>query len=83
MNAVLKLELIVGLFTSFTLLALFIWSAKKGNFDDAKKMMDGALFDSPEDLQAAVDRENKQKELRAKKIEKNKQKEQENKRVNN
>ena len=75
MNAVLKLELIVGLFTSFTLLALFVWSAKKGNFDDSKKMMDGALFDSPDDLQAAVNKEQKQKELKAKKMEQNKKKE--------
>jgi len=79
MNAVLKLELIVGLFTSFTLLTLFVWSAKKGNFDDSKKMMDGALFDSPDDLQAAVDKEQKQKELKAKKMEQNKKKEEENK----
>ena len=77
MNAVLKLELIVGLFTSFTLLALFVWSAKKGNFDDSKKMMDGALFDSPDDLQAAVNKEQKQKELKAKKMEQNKKKEEE------
>ena len=79
MNAVLKLELIVGLFTGFTLLTLFVWSAKKGNFDDSKKMMDGALFDSPDDLQAAVDKEQKQKELKAKKMEQNKKKEEENK----
>jgi len=69
MNAVLKLELIVGLFASFTLLTIFIWSIRKGDFDDSKKMMDGMLFDSPEDLQDAVNRENKQKALRAKKLE--------------
>ena len=72
MNAVLKLELIIGLFTSFTLLTLFIWSAKKGGFDDSKKMMDGVLFDSEEDLQAAVEKEQKQKALKAKKIKENK-----------
>jgi len=74
MNAVLKLELIIGLFTSFTLLTLFIWSAKKGGFDDSKKMMDGVLFDSEEDLQAAVEKEQKQKALKAKKIKENESK---------
>lgn len=75
MNAVLKLELIIGLFTSFTLLTLFIWSAKRGGFDDSKKMMDGALFDSEEDFQAAVEKERKQKELKAKKLKENESKE--------
>jgi cbb3-type cytochrome oxidase maturation protein len=70
MNAVLKLELIIGLLTSFTLLAIFIWSVRKGDWDDSKKMMDGALFDSPDDLQDAVDREEKQKEMKAKKSKK-------------
>lgn len=78
MNAVLKLELIVGLFTSFTLLTLFIWSAKKGNFDDSKKMMDGMLFDSPDDLQAAVDKEKKQEALKEKKLKENQQKKEAN-----
>ena len=69
MNSVLKLELIVVLLTSFTLLTIFIWSVKKGGFDDNKRMMDGMLFDSEDDLRDAVNRENKQKALRAKKLE--------------
>jgi len=78
MNAVLKLELIVGLFASFTLLTIFIWSVKKGGFDDSKRMMDGMLFDSEEDLQDAVNRENKRKALKEKKLqEQEKTKEQE------
>ena len=68
MNSVLKLELIVGLFASFTLLTIFIWSVKKGGFDDSKKMMDGMLFDSEDDLQDAVNKENKQKALKEKKL---------------
>ena len=70
MNAVLKLELIIGLLTSFTLLSIFIWSVRKGDWDDSKKMMDGTLFDSPDDLQDAVNREKKQKEMREKKSQK-------------
>jgi len=68
MNAVLKLELIVGLFASFTMLAIVIWSIKKGDFDDSKRMMDGMLFDSEDDLQDAVNREKKQKLLKEKKL---------------
>ena len=67
MNSVLVLELTVGIIVSFTLLGIFIWAAKNGQFDDSKKMMDGLLFDSQEDLQAAVDRENKSKALKEKK----------------
>ena len=70
MNAVLKLELIVGLFASFTLLAIFIWSVRKGGFDDSKKMMDGMLFDSEDDLRDAVNREEKQSALKEKKRQK-------------
>jgi cbb3-type cytochrome oxidase maturation protein len=69
MNAVLKLELLVGLLVSFSLLAVLIWSVRKGGFDDSKRMMDGMLFDSEDDLRDAVNRENKQKALRAKKLE--------------
>ena len=61
------LELTVGIIVSFTLLGIFIWAAKGGQFDDSKKMMDGLLFDSQEDLQAAVERENKIKALKEKK----------------
>ena len=70
MNSVLVLELTVGIIVSFTLLGIFIWAAKNGQFDDSKKMMDGLLFDSQEDLQAAVDRENKIKALKEKKAKK-------------
>jgi len=62
------LELTVGIIVSFTLLGIFIWAAKGGQFDDSKKMMDGLLFDSQEDLQAAVDRENRVKALKEKKV---------------
>ena len=70
MNEVLQLELIVGVVVTFTLIMIFVASAKSGNFDDQKKMMDGMLFDSPDDLRAAADKEAKQEEMRAKKAEK-------------
>lgn len=70
MNEVLQLELIVGLVVTFILISIFVASAKKGNFDDQKKMMDGMLFDSPEDLQAAANKKAKQEAMIAKKREK-------------
>jgi nitrogen fixation-related uncharacterized protein len=68
MNEVLQLELIVGVVVTFTLIMVFVASAKKGNFDDQKKMMDGMLFDSPDDLRAAAEQEEKQEAMRAKKL---------------
>ncbi|MFA7084321.1 MAG: cbb3-type cytochrome oxidase assembly protein CcoS [Arcobacteraceae bacterium] len=62
MNDVLTMMLIVGLILSFTILGLFIWGAKSGQFDDTKKMMDGLLFDSQDDLNDAINRERKAKE---------------------
>ena len=70
MNSILWIELVVGMIVSFTLLGIFIWGAKQGQFDDGKKMMNGLLNDSTEDLQAAVKRDEKVKELKANKKEK-------------
>lgn len=67
MTEVLQLELIVGILVTFILIAIFVASAKKGNFDDQKKMMDGMLFDSPDDLRSAANKEAKQEAMREKK----------------
>jgi len=72
MNTILWIELVVGIIVSFTLLGIFIWGAKQGQFDDSKKMMDGLLFDSTEDLQDAIKKEKKVKELKEKKQKENK-----------
>jgi len=74
MNSILWIELVIGIIVSFTLLGIFIWGAKQGQFDDGKKMMNGLLNDSTEDLQAAVKRDEKVKELKANKKEKLKDK---------
>ena len=71
MSGILMLELIVGVIVSVTLLGIFIRAVNQGQFDDSKKHMDGLLFDSPDDLQDAVNREKKVKELKRKKAEKN------------
>lgn len=67
MNNILWLELVVGIITSLTLLGIFIWGVKDGQFDDSKKMMDGLLFDSSEDLQDAFNKEQKVKDIKEKK----------------
>lgn len=66
----LFMMLVVGLFVAFTILAIFIWGSKTGQFDDSDKMMDGLLFDSPEDLNDAINRENKKNTLIKDKIKK-------------
>jgi len=66
-SAILWLELAVGIVISFTLLGLLIWAIKGGQFDDSKKMMDGLLFDTQEDLQAAIEKDEKIKKLKKKK----------------
>jgi len=75
LNNILILELTVGIIVSFTLLGIFIWAAKGGQFDDSKKMMDGLLFDSEDDLQSAYEKEQKVKAMKEKKEKENKEKE--------
>jgi len=48
-------------------LGIFIWGAKQGQFDDGKKMMNGLLNDSTDDLQDAIKKDEKVKELKANK----------------
>jgi cbb3-type cytochrome oxidase maturation protein len=67
-ESILWLELIIGIIVSFTLLGIFIWAVKSGMFDDGQKMMDSPLNDSTEDLQSAIKKEQKVKDLKAKKL---------------
>lgn len=71
MTAILWLELIVGIIVSFSLLGIFIWGVKQGQFDDGKKMMNGLLNDSTEDLKDAVKKDERVKDLKEKKAKKN------------
>ena len=75
MNNILILELTVGIIVSFTLLGIFIWAARGGQFEDSKKMMDGLLFDSEDDLQSAYEKEQRVKALKEKKEQSKKEKE--------
>ena len=64
---ILWLELAVGLIVSFTLLGIFIWAIRGGQFDDAKRVMNRTLDDSVDDLNAAIQKEKKVKKLKEKK----------------
>lgn len=63
-NDTLLMMLVVGLVLSFAILGIFIWGAKQGQFDDGEKMMGGLLFDSTDDLNDAVKKENKIKDAK-------------------
>ena len=63
-NDVLLMELVVSLVLSFAVLGFFVWGSRTGQFDDSKRMMDGLLFDSQEDLNEAIKREDKMKDAK-------------------
>jgi len=60
-NNILLMMLLVSLAVSFAVLGVFVWGSKTGQFDDSRKMMDGLLFDSQDDLNEAIKREEKLK----------------------
>lgn len=70
--------LIVGIMISTALLLLFVWAAKTGQFDDSNKMVDGLLFDSVEDLNDAIKKENKLKQAKEDKLNRKEKASQEN-----
>lgn len=63
-NDTLLMMLVVGLVVSFGILAVFIWGARGGQFDDSQRMMDGLLFDGTEDLNDAIRKEEKIKKAK-------------------
>jgi cbb3-type cytochrome oxidase maturation protein len=64
--------LIVGIIISAGLLLLFVWAAKTGQFDDANRMLNNPLYDSVDDLNDAIRKEQKIKEEKEAKEEKQK-----------
>ena len=69
--------LIVGIIISAGLLLIFVWAAKSGQFDDSNKIVNGLLFDSTDDLNDAIKKENKLKEAKKEKLETKKDKKEE------
>ena len=76
-NDTLFFMLIVGIIISAGMLFLFIWAAKSGQFDDSNKLVNGLLFDSVEDLNDAIKKENNIKEAKESKIKSENDKEEE------
>ncbi|MCK9161702.1 MAG: cbb3-type cytochrome oxidase assembly protein CcoS [Arcobacteraceae bacterium] len=66
-SGTLFMMLIVSLVVGFSILAFFLWGVKSGQFDDSKRMMDGLLFDSEDDLNDAYQKELKKKQALEKK----------------
>lgn len=60
-NDILMMMLFVSLIVGFSVLGVFVWGTRSGQFDDSKRMMDGLLFDTKEDLNEAIKREEKLK----------------------
>ncbi len=73
-NDTLFFMLIVGIIISAGMLFLFVWAAKSGQFDDSKKMVNGLLFDSVEDLNDAINKEKNTKEAKELKTKNEKEK---------
>ena len=61
--------LIVGIIISAGLLMIFVWAARSGQFDDSNKIVNGLLFDSTDDLNDAIKKEQKSKEAKKQKSE--------------
>ncbi|MCE3047026.1 cbb3-type cytochrome oxidase assembly protein CcoS [Helicobacter kayseriensis] len=58
---ILGVMLYVSLFLGFIGLIAFIWAIKNHQFDDAQKMMQGALLDDEEELNFAREKEEKRR----------------------
>ncbi|DAB33112.1 MAG TPA: cbb3-type cytochrome oxidase assembly protein CcoS [Sulfurospirillum sp. UBA11407] len=66
-NWVIAMMLTVSTILGALGLWALLWGLKSGQFDDSKKFLDGAQFDSEEALQDALELEKKKKEILEKK----------------
>jgi len=67
------IAVMIGISTALGAFGLFalIWGIKTGQFDDKEKFLDGAKYDSQEELQDAIMMEKKKQEALKRKREKN------------
>jgi len=65
-NWVVSMMLGASIFLGAIALFAFLWAVKNGQFDDKEKFLNGAKFDSQEDLTDAIEQEKKKEELRKK-----------------
>jgi len=66
-DSIMALMLGVSTFLGALGLIALLWGLKTGQFDDQSKFLDGARFDSEEELRDAVMMEKKKKEILEKK----------------
>jgi len=66
-DSIMALMLGVSTFLGALGLIALLWGLKTGQFDDQSKFIDGARFDSEEELKDAVMMEKKKKEILEKK----------------
>lgn len=63
-NWVIVMMLSVSIFLGSLGLFAFMWAIKNGQFDDKEKFLNGAKFDGEEELNDAVQQEQKKEELK-------------------
>lgn len=63
-NWVIVMMLSVSIFLGALGLFAFMWAIKNGQFDDKEKFLNGAKFDGEEELNDAVQQEQKKEELK-------------------
>lgn len=63
---VIAMMLGVSIFLGSIALVAFLWGIKSGQFDDEEKFLNAVKFDTPEDLNDAVNQERKIEELKKK-----------------
>lgn len=63
---VIAMMLGVSIFLGGIALVAFLWGIKSGQFDDEQKFLNAVKFDTQEDLNDAVEKERKYKELKKK-----------------
>lgn len=64
-DEVVKLMLGASLFLGFLGVVAFIWGLKTNQFDDAQKFKEGALHDTVDDLNEAIELEKREKEVKS------------------
>lgn len=63
-NWVISMMLGASIFLGSIALVAFLWALKNGQFDDQEKFLNGAKFDGVDELNDAVEQEQKRKNLK-------------------
>ncbi len=70
-SGIIAIMLGVSTFLGALGLMALLWGLRTGQFDDQKKFLDGAKFDSENELNDAIELEKRKKEIEKKKKERN------------